>query len=161
MPIAAACLVLLAIPQAAAAQRTNAPPGWSGIDQYLETVPGAGGNHPSGEVAPRRGGGGQGPPLSPSTRRGLSAQGEPGRAATRFAEQSAPRRRGTAGAAHREGDRGAGAERSTSDHESVSPLSALVRTVTGDDEQGLGIVLPILLAAVLIGAAGFRVLRRR
>ena len=39
-------LVLLAMPSAAMAQggQTNAPPGNSAIDEYLETVPGASGN---------------------------------------------------------------------------------------------------------------------
>ena len=50
-----AALVLIGLPSAASAQ-TNAPPGNSAIDEYLETVPGATGNQ-----RPRTPGAGGGP----------------------------------------------------------------------------------------------------
>lgn len=68
----------LACPAASLAEppQTNAPPGNSGIDEYLETVPGASGNkrpRPPGQ-------GGAGSSLSPALRARLERQGADGKA---------------------------------------------------------------------------------
>src|SRR5207245_928625 len=73
-------------------QQTNAPPGNSGVGEYLETVPGAGGNTPIG----KHGGGrsnatlGRGGALSPAAQRALDALGPDGKAAAGVAQQTAP-----------------------------------------------------------------------
>jgi hypothetical protein len=79
--------VLLAAPVsvAAAAPHTNAPPGNSAIDEYLETVPGA-----SGDTRPRppraRGGG----TLSPAQRAELRAHGTEGEILSRVVDATSP-----------------------------------------------------------------------
>lgn len=90
-------LALAVMPAFAGAQdpQVNAPPGNSGIDEYLETVPNADGNRPA-----RPGGGGNGPgrpgsngsgsrAVPPAVRRKLERTAE-GRAALALAESGAP-----------------------------------------------------------------------
>lgn len=104
MPLQAAlCALCLALPASAAAQ--NAPPGNSGVDQYLETVPDAGGDR-----VPRGGQGGAedrvsatgrveggrsdrtGSSLPPGTAGRLEAAGAQGAALERLVASAEPRR---------------------------------------------------------------------
>src|SRR5437660_12760417 len=76
-----------------------APPGVSGVDQYLETIPGSSCNAPF----PATGGGGAGGAaggsrLDPVTARGLQARGSAGVAVQRLVAEA-----GTAGALSRAG----------------------------------------------------------
>jgi hypothetical protein len=155
--IAACALALLAPAAAAPAQETNAPPGNSGIDEYLETVPSASGNRPTGRVV-------GGPParraLPERAARALRGRGRDGRALERLVRETAPpragpdrARRGRPGASE---PAGAGGD---------SPLRSVVRAVTGDDSGGgMGAALPAILLGALAAAAGLvaiRLVRRR
>jgi hypothetical protein len=156
--------LLLALPSAAqAAQGT--PPGNSAVDQYLENVPGAGGNHPSGNQPGGGGGGG----LSPGARHALAAQGPAGVAAANLAGATAPRHSGTAGKAAKGSDRGAkqpgkhGGDQGSAADTGGSPFKNAVDRVVGggDSGGGMGIALPIILGSSLLGALLLLFLRRR
>jgi hypothetical protein len=138
--LGAAVFLLVAAPLASAVPST-APPGVSELDQYSETVLGAGGEN---TIDPSRGGG-EGV-LSPSTERQLQQLGPDGQAAARLAQATAPR-----------GDPPAGG----GDGESGSAFGALTDAVTGAGDDGLGILLPLILAAVAAAGLLFVLLRRR
>ena len=80
----AICFAALALPSGAAAINC-APPGNSGISQYLETVPGDSCSAPSTGSSGRPGGS-----LPAATRRRLASQGAPGLAVERLASSAAP-----------------------------------------------------------------------
>lgn len=131
--------LVLAAP--AAAQQFNAPPGNSGVDEYLESVPGAEGNRPTNRDTERS-------PLAPGARSDLERQGADGRAAAELAESEGDKKSVPAGAL----PRGAG--------DSGGVAGTLGRATTGSAE-GMGIWLPILLAVSAIGALIAVLLRRR
>src|SRR5213595_12918 len=71
----------------------SVPPGNSGLDQYTENIPGAGGNHPTGGGGshhPGGGGGGSGSSVSPGVTRTLDSQGPAGQGAASLAAATAP-----------------------------------------------------------------------
>jgi hypothetical protein len=136
-----AASVLLAAPSAALAVPGTAPPGVSELDQYSETLLGAGGEN---TIDPSRGGG-EGV-LSPSTERQLQQLGPDGRAAARLAQATAPR--GDSGTRGGNGDSG-------------SAFGALSDALSGAGDDGLGIFLPLILAAVAAAGLLFVLLRRR
>ncbi len=144
-------LVVLALmaPVAARAQapQTNAPPGNSAIDEYLETVPGA-----SGSVRPRPPAQNRGPgPLTPAERARLERLGPDGKtvadavdATAANATKSSPGKL----------DVPAGAGR--------SPVREVLDAVGGNDGgSGMGLVLPAILIAALLAAITLVLLRRR
>src|ERR1700758_2135226 len=116
--IGLALAILLATPAWAQARvHTIVPPGNSGVSQYLETVPTAGGGQPTNSVHPVAGpvggsggssgaggsggsaasggtagnaGAGGGTPIAASTQRALAAQGPTGAAAAALAVATAP-----------------------------------------------------------------------
>ena len=105
--VAIALALLLALPASAEASKTIAPPGNSGVGQYVETVPTAGGGRPTSTVHPgggavghpggpggtsSGGGAGGGSAITPSTQHALAAQGPAGVAAAALAEATAPQR---------------------------------------------------------------------
>lgn len=118
-----ALLLVLAFPAAATAKghrQSVAPPGISGVQQYVETVPTAHGGQPTSSVhgssggpggggGISSGGGGSGSfgsgsgSISPSTQRALASQGAAGRAAAALAAATGP-----AAAHHRVGTSGRG-----------------------------------------------------
>ena len=155
--ITALVVLALALPALAHAQapQTNAPPGNSAVDEYLETVPGASGNHARRRARPaatareqRR----QRALRRPSAR-GWSGSG---RTARRSPTPSMPRlrsrpRKQTAAAQARH-PRGTGG----------SPARELLDAVGGDDGGGgMGLVLPGILIAALLAAITLVLLRRR
>ena len=140
-------LVLLATPAAAAAQapQTNAPPGNSAIDEYLETVPSASGNRvpkppASGEAT-----------LSAAERARLERLGPDGKAlADAVDSTSAP-----AAAPKRDGATPVSGQ-------GRSPLSEVFDAAVGrDGGGGMGVLLPVILLASLLGVVALAVLRRR
>ena len=138
-------LAVLSLAVPAAAQQVNAPPGNAGVDEYLETVPGAGGNRPTNRDTGRA-------PLPAPARRALERQGTDGQAAADLAERTGPaptqRDKQPAPAAQPPGgDRG-------------GALGALGRAADGSDE-GMGLVLPILLALSAAAALAALLVRRR
>jgi hypothetical protein len=141
-------LLLIVVPTAAIAQepRTNAPPGNSAIDEYLETVPGA-----SGNAVPRpRGAGGASATLSPAERARLERLGPDGKALADAVDATSP-----AGAAPKP-------RRATpATAQGRSPVREVLDVATGDDGgSGMGLVLPAILLFSLVGAIVLVVMRR-
>jgi hypothetical protein len=136
----------LAFPPTALAQQTIAPPGKSGADQYFETIPSAKGN-----VAPPGGGGSAGGSggSGSSGIRSLARLGKDGRSAAALAAATAPR-----STAHDAGQ-------STPAANGRSPMSSFTKLIGGTDTGGIGIVLPILLAAILALAIALALVKVR
>ena len=139
----------LTLPAAAGAQVV---PPESAVDQYRESIPGPGGNLPTGPNGSGTGkasGAGNasgagalagGPRVSPSTVKELEKLGPDGKGAAAAVAASAP-----SGSRDRDG------------FASLSPTSG----DSGDSDPGMGVALPIILALALAGALTFAVLRRR
>lgn len=168
--IALGCTAALASPGAAIAA-SCAPPGNSGVDQYFETVPGAGCNGSAGGSG-GGGHGGHGSGLSPSTSRQLASQGPAGRAVAQLVASTGP---GAGTSSANGGSSAGGAGRGKPGSSAVGtavpsgrgsdPVSALLRPlVHGTGSGGTGLLLPLILLAALaaaLGAAGWGVVRRR
>ena len=142
----------LALPATAVAKPppTNAPPGNSAIDQYLETVPG-----PSGNTRPRPPGqGGNSGALTPAQRARLERLGPDGQALASAVDQTSPKASG------KKGDKKKTV--SVPQGDGQSPADKVLATVGGSDGgDGMGIVLPAILIATLLAAIVFVLLRRR
>jgi hypothetical protein len=137
-----ALALAFALPSSASAVPRTTPPGLSELDQYSETILGAGGEH---TIQPP--GDGNGSVLSPSTERELQQLGPAGQATARLANETAPggKVRGGAG-----GDGGSG-----------SGFGAVSDAIGGSGDGGLGIWLPLILAAIAAVGIGYAFLRRR
>jgi hypothetical protein len=155
------CLAL-ACPAAASAHRhTIAPPGNSGVGQYVEVVPTATGGRTSSSVHPHPGVGGGGGPIGPSTQRTLESLGTDGAEAAGLAEATAParvhRQLGTTSGSKLLGRRG-----SSLSERQGSPAGQVLRTFAGSaGGGGLGIFLPVILIGSFLAAGGISLLRRR
>ena len=159
-----AAALSLALPAAGAAKlRPYIPPGNSGANEYVESVPTAAGNNSTGNVIES---GASGPSvLAPSTRSALATQGRDGRATAALANATAPatlrerhRRHVAPGAG---GSSGAGSSGGGVPAGSGgSPAAAVLKSIFGLQGGG-GAVLPVLLilAALVLGAE--RMWRRR
>ena len=172
--LAIALAVALAVPSLAQARvHTIAPPGNSGVGQYVETLPTADGGQPtstvhhSGGVGGAGGRGGTGGGLgtgggavAPSTQRALAKQGPVGDATAALAAATAPRR--ARPAAHsgdaRATSSGSGSFAGQGSPPSTSVLKALTGSTSGG---GLGPLLPIVLIGSLLAAAVLTLVRRR
>ena len=143
----------LAVPAVADAKRGTAPPGNSGIDEYVESIPGPTGNRPTHRVRSRH----PRSVLGAGARRRLAAQGPAGRAAARLAAATAPSRpAGTNGRVARQGVAAAEAAGGS------GSADALTRTVAGEGRGGMGVGLPaILVGALALALARFLLRRRR
>jgi len=139
-------LAVLSLAAPAAAQQVNAPPGNSGVDEYLETVPGAGGNRPSTSDTDRS-------PLSPGARAELERQGPDGRAAAELAEREGS----AAGTRDKPPVPAVALPRGNAGGE--GGVATLGRAVTGSSE-GMGLWLPTLLALSALGALAAVMSRR-
>jgi len=142
--LVALALALPATSLAKAAQ-TNAPPGNSAIDEYLETVPGASGNQ-----RPRSPGkAGAGSALTPAQRARLERLGADGKALAAAVDSTSSGRSSKKQHAPPSGG-------------SRSPLGKVADTLSGNDGgSGMGIVLPAILIAALLAAILVVLLRRR
>ncbi len=140
----------LALPVAALAQapQTNAPPGNSAIDEYLETIPGATG---SGRPRPPAASG-KDSVLTPAERRRLEQLGPDGKTLADAVERTAP-------AASSKGS-GKAAEPAGTGR---SPIGGVVDALGGSDAGGggMGLALPAILLGSLLGAVALVLLRRR
>lgn len=147
MVLALIALVLIAMPAPAMAQQsqTNAPPGNSAIDEYLETVPGATGNR-----SPRPPAGGASSALTPGQRARLEQLGSDGKQLADVVDATSPA--GAASRAHSATPPAA---------EGRSPLTGVLDAATGRDGGGMGALLPTILVGTLLGAIALLVLRRR
>jgi hypothetical protein len=141
-----------------------APPN-SGIDQYVEGTPGAGGDQPGG------GGGGneepaiEEPAALPEQSTGALESEPAGAAALDAAASTAS---GDADPSHRSADASRGGDTgedaplsAVAPSDSQSGIGATVSEVTGGDSRGMGVALPIILAATFVAAAAVAVTRRR
>lgn len=148
-------LAALALPASAvAAAPGTVPPGFSGANQYTETLPGAGGSEPTGAIHEKQGGSGAVPPakaLGDANAARLEALGPEGRAAAQLAAAGAS----SPGGARRVA--GHGAESSGS-----SAASQIVGQLTGSSGSGgMGSLLPLLIAAAVLAAGAYVLARRR
>src|SRR4051794_15121080 len=145
----ACCLGILGTAPALA-QQTVAPPGASGVDEYLETVPGAGGNRPTSSTA-NGSPGSSSHALSSAQRRALDRLGSDGRKAAALAQRTAP---AGAKAAKR-----SGAPLAPSG--SGEPFGQTVVRALGGSGGGMGIVLPSFLVISLLALVAIGLRRRR
>jgi hypothetical protein len=155
-----ALALALASPALAQSPNTEAPPGNSAIDEYLETVPGAGGDSNPGPQ------GGDGGGATDAAQQKLARMGPDGRALARLVAATGP----VAGGTHRTHQGGAGsavpADRPvalslTGAHASSPVGAALAAAVGRDDGGGLGLLLPAILLGSVVGVIVLVVLRRR
>ena len=171
--IAIALAVALAVPSLAQARvHKIAPPGNSGVGQYVETVPTADGGQPTNTVHPGgvgvaggRGGTGGGPgstgggAIAASTQRALAKQGPTGDATAALAAATAPRR--ARPAAHSGGARRESST-PTSGGQGSSPSTSVLKALSGSTSGGgLGPLLPIALIGSVLAAAVLTLVRRR
>jgi hypothetical protein len=138
-PLLAACLLLALLPARAGARQV-APPGNSGVNQYLEDVPAAGGNRPTPSVSASgsRGGG----PLRRSLSR-LAQLGKRGSRAAAVAASGIPQ-----------------AAKAPPAQPGGGAATALVHAAGGSG-IGMGVLLPLILVAAAGATAFAFVLRRR
>lgn len=145
---------LLLLPAAARAQETNAPPGNSGLEQYLETVPG-----PTGDKVPARTR--KRSALSTSERDALAAEGADGRALAKAVERTASAR-----AARRvkpvatKGGRNAAAKPEPGPADAESKASVRDTLVATQDGR-MGAALPVIAGSTLLAVLVAMILRRR
>jgi hypothetical protein len=149
-----AVLTLLA-PPSALAQRagTNAPPGNSAIDEYLESVPSADGNTPTGSVVR-----GRPRPLGGAAGRALRGEGQDGRALEEIITATAPPK------AIRTAERGGSAVRAPGDTaKGRSPIRSVADALlTGSGGgSGMGAAFPLLLIVLAAGTLVLGLRRRR
>lgn len=162
-------IVVLALASTASAKTrvTVAPPGDSGISQYLEVVPTGAGGSP-----PRAGGrAGQGSVLSANQSRELNSLGTNGRTLESVVDATAPQTfgighpsRGISASGARSGAvRRAGAGGTSGLHPapSASPASLILGAAAGHGGGGLGFLLPGFMVASALAVTLLAVRRRR
>jgi hypothetical protein len=143
-----ACLALaaaLAAPAAAGAGQGSA------LDQYMESVPGAGGDNPSHDLPGQNGGGHGGASLPSSAQESLQQLGEAGQEAAALATATSP-----AGPADQTEKSRAGELSGDGDNGPVAAITRLFDPAPG----GIGFLLPLTLVGTLVAAIAF-VMRRR
>ena len=169
-------LAALVLPAGALAKRTTvAPPGNSGISQYLEVVPTAAGPSPPG-VGGGPVGGGQGGVLTDLQRHRLDGSGPNGRTLVTVVDATAPQQPGpapanrSAAATGRSGAPGEGASPApagTGTTQALPPAltgsraSLILDAVDGSGGGGLGGFLPAFMLVSALALAGAYAVRRR
>src|SRR3954452_1058045 len=152
-------LVALLLPSAAfAAPGTNAPPGNSGVDEYLEAIPDTTGSRPAQQI-PQHGGSAQ--TLSRSAAQKLNALGADGHAVAGLVVATAPKQ----AAEKRSTAVGNGQSKDSSGSDATlpsggAPAIGKAAADTVDGGGGLGLLLPIAIGAILLAAIAARVFRR-
>lgn len=141
-----ALLLALAAPSSATAAHC-APPGTSGVSQYIETVPGPGCSRPP----QNHGGSSHESALPPGTARRLTGAGPAGVAVQTFVNQ-------TVGAPSQPGRRAVSAQ--LLGRGRTWPGGLIHPIVTGGTAGGLGTLLPLVLVLLLLGAVAAVLLRR-
>jgi hypothetical protein len=161
--VALTALFVVALPVAGAAAESRVPPGVSGANQYSETLPGPGGNDRTG------GGSGKTPAQAVGKENAakLEALGPEGRAAAELAAETAPGG-GKAAGGHGGAASGGASGGSSSDAgaSGSSGLDQVLGQVTGtggseSGSNGMGLLLPLLIAAAIVAAAAYALNRRR
>jgi len=147
-PVVVLCLVL------ASALLPPAPAGagqGSALDQYIEGVPGAGGDQPSHDLGGQNGDGQGGQPLPPAAEQSLQELGQAGQETAALATETGP-----AGGANRAGGQSNGNAEADGDK---GVLAVAVR-LFDPAPDGLGFILPLIVLGTLVIAVAF-VLRRQ
>ena len=146
-------IAFLLIAGPARAQQTLAPPGNSGAEQYLETVPGASGNQTVKPDGART----NGSALPARVRKQLRSRGSDGTQLEALVNATAPSPK-----------QNAATQPSTGAPQAREPgpsaIDSVKRSLTeGGDSEGMGLLLPGLLAAstLLLGAVALQRHRRR
>jgi hypothetical protein len=155
--VLAMALVAL-VPAVAAAQRCQAPPGTAGIDQYCETIPGAGGNQNPDDAAGGSGGrAGEGLPRR--ARGALSRAGRDGAGVLRLTGEApaGKSRKGTPPA----GEGVASSQGGSSGTPSGDPLSAVRSAAESGATLSAALPLVLLGLALLALAVGWTRYRGR
>lgn len=164
------CCAALALPASAGAI-SCAPPGVSGVSQYLETVPGSSCSHPYS--GPGSGHGGSSGGLPSSTAKQLSSQGATGKAVQSLVAATGPGASGSAagtgsgsGSGSRSGG-GAGSRAASGVGSQLSgsgrnPISGVLHPIlTGSSSGGVGVLLPLFLGGAFVLVLAAVLLRRR
>jgi hypothetical protein len=150
-----ALALALASPALAQSPNTEAPPGNSAIDEYLETVPGAGGDSNPGPQ------GGDGGGATDAAQQKLARTGPDGRALARLVAATGPAAAGN-GRTHRAAPDERPVALSLTGAHAGSPVGAALAAAIGrDDGGGLGLLLPAILLGSVVGVIVLVVLRRR
>jgi hypothetical protein len=164
-----ALALLIFVLGASTAQAQNAPPGNSGVDEYLEAVPATTGSKATNTTDPK-GSGGQ--VLTRGQQQALAAQGPDGVAAAQLAQRLGIERTGqrhetaakskTKTASKPTSKAPSTAKTTTKDPGGASVFSSLSKTIIpADSSGGLGQALPIILVAIAAAGAGAAVVRHR
>lgn len=145
----------------AASAQVVAPPGNSGVDEYLEVVPEAGGDRPAN--TPARAGAplAREQVLDPQTSQALTDLGSDGRAVADTVTKSSP---SDAPAAKRQAKNGALADPVNGKMLVAGDGRGRVETMTAvlsGNSGGMGFAFPLILAATLAATLGAAVWRRR
>ena len=177
-------VILVSLAAAPVAAQAQDP---SGIDQYQENIPGAGGDQPGGHNGGGNAGGGHnggggsagggsaagGSTLSPQVTDELNAHGADGAAAAAIAESTSPQGSGSGGSGSGANASGGGNGNGNGDSGSASQLNTghdggglggVVDEILGrnaSNSDGMGVALPIILLATALGAVAFFLLARR
>lgn len=143
--LTAAALVAASLPALAMAQ------GNGGVDEYEEVLPNPGGGNDSdaGDSGDDSSG-----PLTPEQVSALEEQGSDGAAAAALAQESGGA--GNAGSAGEPTDTSSAAPSSDDD----SGVAGVVGDLASGSDDGMGIVLPIVLVVVAVAAVAFFIVRR-
>lgn len=150
--LTALAILLTAVP-AASAQDTNAPPGNSGVDQYLESVPSGSGNTSSNGVAAAKP-----TPASKQVARALRSRGSAGAQLERLVASTSPTKPNQRGSS--KGSGGADKLSSAGDSSAVKATAAAATGSGGGMGLWLAVLLGIVALAALVGV-GARLARRR
>lgn len=156
LPLLLVFACFIAIPGTVLAQEL--PPDESGIDQYVESVPGAGGDRTSEPDGGSGGGSGGGSALTPQVSNALEERGATGAAVSDLAKATGPDADGDGGGgqsgrAHggsAPGDKALTGVALASDQ--GSGTAGVVSAVFGGAGGGMGVALPIILAGGLLAA---------
>lgn len=147
--------VLLASPAVAQCGGKPIPPGNSEVDQYQEAIPGN-----CGETEPNKDGNGGGSVPS-GTSEDLEALGEDGAAVADLVTSTGTGAGDGSGSGNgKDGGQAPGAGAAAAQADTGSAVSAAVRGLAGDSDDGLGAALPVLLAALLAAALAAVAIRR-
>lgn len=142
-------LAVLFLAAPAAGQQVNAPPGNSAVDEYLETVPSATGNS---SPRPPSAGGTSGGALTAAQRAQLEKRGPDGKALADAIDATASPKAST----------GSPQRGTVSAAQGRSPIAKVLDVVAGrDGGDGMGVLLPAILLASLLGLVTLVVVRRR